>query len=32
MTHWLAHIPYMPAWTGWATMQRLAEGTPTWAR
>lgn len=17
MTHWLAHIPYMPTWTGW---------------
>ena len=30
MTHWLAHIPYLPTWTGWATMQRLAEGTPTW--
>lgn len=30
MTHWLAHIPHLPTWTGWATMQRLAEGTPTW--
>lgn len=30
MTHWLALIPYMPAWSGWATISRLAEGTPTW--
>ena len=27
---WLARIPYLPTWTGWATMQRLAEGTPIW--
>lgn len=30
MTHWLAHIPYMPAWTGWAQIERLAKGDPTW--
>ena len=30
MTHWLAQIPYLPAWSGWATISRLAEGTPTW--
>ena len=30
MTHWLALIPYMPAWSGWATMQRLANGDPAW--
>lgn len=30
MTHWLARIPYLPAWTGWPTMLRLAKGGPTW--
>ena len=30
MTHWLAHIPHLPTWSGWATISRLAEGTPTW--
>lgn len=30
MTHWLAYIPHLPAWTGWVTMQRLANGDPTW--
>ena len=30
MIHWLAQIPYLPAFTGWATMQRLAKGDPTW--
>lgn len=30
MTHWLAHVPYMPAWAGWSTMQQLAEGGPLW--
>ena len=30
MTHWLARIPYLPAWSGWDTMRQLAEGTPTW--
>ena len=25
MTHWLSHIPYLPAWSGWATMRRLAQ-------
>lgn len=32
MTHWLALIPSMPAWTGWATMQRLAQGESPWNR
>lgn len=30
MTHWLARIPYLPAWTSGPTIARLAEGTPTW--
>lgn len=30
MTHWLALIPSLPAWSGWTTMQRLANGTPAW--
>lgn len=30
MTHWLAQIPYLPAWSGWPTIQRLAKGYPTW--
>lgn len=30
MTHWLALIPYLPAWSGWLTIQRLAKGDPTW--
>ena len=30
MTHWLTLIPYLPAWSGWPTISRLAEGTPTW--
>lgn len=30
MTHWLAHIPYLPAFTGWAHIERLAKGDPTW--
>lgn len=27
---WLARIPYLPAWTSWATLSRLAKGDPTW--
>lgn len=27
---WLALIPQMPAWTGWANISRLAKGEPTW--
>lgn len=27
---WLSLIPYLPAWSGWAHIQRLAKGTPTW--
>ena len=27
---WLARIPHLPAWTGWPTIARIAEGTPTW--
>lgn len=30
MTHWLALIPHLPAFTGWATLSRLAMGDPTW--
>ena len=30
MTHWLARIPHLPAWSGWATMRRLAEGVDPW--
>lgn len=30
MTDWLAHIPYLPAWTSWATISRLAKGDPSW--
>lgn len=30
MTHWLAHIPYLPTWSGWPTIARLAKGDPTW--
>lgn len=30
MTHWLAHIPYMPTWTGWAHIERLAKGGTQW--
>ena len=32
MTHWLAQIPYLPTWTGWATMRQLAEGGHPWMR
>ena len=32
MTHWLAHIPHLPTWTGWATMRQLAEGVDPWMR
>lgn len=28
--YFLTRIPYMPAWTGWSQMQRLAKGGPTW--
>lgn len=27
---WLARIPYLPAWSGWPTIARLAEGGPRW--
>ena len=30
MTHWLAQIPYMPAWTGWSTVANLANGELEW--
>lgn len=30
MPHWLARVPYLPAWTGWATMQNLAMGEARW--
>lgn len=30
MTRWLALIPHLPAWTGWATMQHLAQGGTPW--
>ena len=32
MTHWLAQIPYLPTWSGWATMRQLAEGVDPWMR
>ena len=32
MTHWLAQIPHMPAWAGWSTVERLAEGVHPWKR
>ena len=30
MTHWLAHIPYLPTWTSWQSMQHLAQGGHPW--
>ena len=30
MTHWLARIPHLPTWSGWATMRQLAKGGPAW--
>lgn len=30
MTDWLALIPHLPSFTGWATVARLAKGDPTW--
>lgn len=27
---WLARIPHLPAWSGWATMRRLARGGAQW--
>lgn len=27
---WLAHIPHLPTWSGWATMRRLARGGAQW--
>lgn len=27
---WLAHIPYLPAWSGWATISRTARGWSLW--
>lgn len=32
MTDWLALIPHLPTWTGWATMRYLAEGGQPWTR
>lgn len=30
MTSWLSRIPYLPAFTGWVQIQRLAKGDTTW--
>lgn len=30
MTHWLALIPYLPAWSGWTTIARTAQEVPSW--
>lgn len=30
MTHWLELVPRLPAWSGWATMSRLARGGAQW--
>lgn len=30
MTHWLMQIPYLPAWSGWPTIERLAQGVDPW--
>lgn len=30
MTHWLALIPYLPAWSGWTTMARTVQEMKTW--
>lgn len=27
---WLSLIPYLPTFTGWATISRLATGEPQW--
>ncbi len=27
---WLARIPHLPTWSGWATMRRLARGGAQW--
>lgn len=27
---WLARIPHLPGWSGWATMRRLARGGAQW--
>ena len=27
---WLAHVAHAPTWTGWATMQQLAQGGHPW--
>lgn len=29
---WLAQIPHLPSWSGWATVARLAEGVHPWKR
>jgi hypothetical protein len=30
MTHWLSRIPYVPAWSGWATIARTAQEATQW--
>lgn len=30
MTNWLALVPHLPTWTGWATLAREAQGVPPW--
>ena len=36
MTHpaqlaaWLTHVPHLPTWTGWHTMQALAQHAGHW--